>query len=136
MIVTLIRKHSSIITPYLCGFFIGIFVLIWSSQLKKPPYVKKAPAQKTRISDFFQNRRFLVFLLFSFTIHLTFTSTQNYMPWLIEAVHADKTLFGAISGFKVLFEAGMLFFGAKIIKSVSLPKILILAGCFFLLENY
>lgn len=136
MIVTYITQQTSISVPYLCGFLIGIFLINWSSRLEKPPYEEKSSIKTAKASSFLKNHCFLIFLLFSFVIHLTFTSSQNYMPWLIEAVNADKTLFGAISGFKVLFEAGTLFFGAKMVKKVPLYKILMLAGCLFFLENY
>jgi PPP family 3-phenylpropionic acid transporter len=82
----------------------------------------------------FKNYYFITFLVFALFIYLPNTTSNAFMPYLMESVGGESARYGLITGLKALLEVPSLFFMRTLRKRFPLPVMLAGAAVFYSIE--
>jgi PPP family 3-phenylpropionic acid transporter len=82
----------------------------------------------------FKNYYFITFMIFALFIYLPNTTSNTFMPYLMESVGGESAMYGLITGLKALLEVPSLFFMRRLRRRFSLPAMLIGAAVFYSAE--
>jgi PPP family 3-phenylpropionic acid transporter len=82
----------------------------------------------------FKNYYFITFMIFALFIYLPNTTSNAFMPYLMESVGGESAMYGLITGFKALLEVPALFFMRSLRKRLPLPVLLAGAAVFYSVE--
>jgi PPP family 3-phenylpropionic acid transporter len=82
----------------------------------------------------FKNYYFITFMFFALFIYLPNTTSNAFMPYLMESVGGESARYGLITGFKALLEVPSLFFMRTLRKRLPLPILLAGAAVFYCVE--
>ncbi|MDR1278227.1 MAG: MFS transporter [Treponema sp.] len=82
----------------------------------------------------FKNYYFITFLIFALFIYLPNTTSNAFMPYLMESVGGESARYGLITGFKALLEVPSLFLMRTLRKHFPLPVMLAGAAVFYSTE--
>jgi PPP family 3-phenylpropionic acid transporter len=79
----------------------------------------------------FKNYYFITFLIFALFVYLPNTTSNAFMPYLMESVGGESARYGLITGLKALLEGPSLFFMRALRKRCPLPILLLGAAAFY-----
>jgi MFS family permease len=82
----------------------------------------------------FKNYYFITFMIFALFIYLPNTTSNAFMPYLIESVGGESARYGLITGFKALLEVPSLFLMRRLRRYFPLPIMLAGAAVFYCME--
>ncbi|MDR0400040.1 MAG: MFS transporter [Treponema sp.] len=82
----------------------------------------------------FKNYYFITFLIFALFIYLPNTTSNAFMPYLMESVGGESARYGLITGFKALLEVPSLFLMRSLRKFFPLPVMLAAAAALYATE--
>jgi PPP family 3-phenylpropionic acid transporter len=82
----------------------------------------------------FKDYYFITFMIFALFIYLPNTTSNAFMPYLMESVGGESARYGLITGFKALLEVPSLFFMRSLRKRLPLPVLLAGAAVFYCTE--
>jgi PPP family 3-phenylpropionic acid transporter len=82
----------------------------------------------------FKNYYFITFMIFALFIYLPNTTSNAFMPYLMESVGGESAMYGLITGFKALLEVPSLFFMRSLRKRLPLPILLAGAAALYSVE--
>jgi MFS family permease len=82
----------------------------------------------------FKNYYFITFMIFALFVYLPNTTSNAFMPYLMESVGGESAMYGLIAGFKALLEVPALFFMRRLRRHFSLPAMLIGAAALYSVE--
>jgi PPP family 3-phenylpropionic acid transporter len=82
----------------------------------------------------FKNYYFITFMLFALFIYLPNTTSNAFMPYLMESVGGESARYGLITGLKALLEVPSLFLMRTLRKYFPLPVMLAGAAVFYSIE--
>jgi PPP family 3-phenylpropionic acid transporter len=82
----------------------------------------------------FKNYYFITFLIFALFVYLPNTTSNAFMPYLMESVGGETSRYGLITGLKALLEVPSLFFMRTLRKRFPLPVMLAGAAIFYSAE--
>jgi PPP family 3-phenylpropionic acid transporter len=82
----------------------------------------------------FKSYYFITFLIFALFIYLPNTTSNAFMPYLLESVGGESARYGLITGLKALLEVPSLFFMRTLRKRFPLPILLAGAAIFYSTE--
>jgi PPP family 3-phenylpropionic acid transporter len=120
----------------------GILILPFVVLLWKFRDPDAASAGQRRVLSFrqmgfgrlFKNYYFITFMIFALFIYLPNTTSNTFMPYLMESVGGDPARYGLITGLKALLEVPALFFMRSLRRRFSLPVMLIGAAGLYSVE--
>lgn len=136
MLVSWLAGLTSVLAPYIVGFVVGMFVLVWSRGRQQPEYeLVSDKAASGGFKAILKDRRMVVFMVFAFTINICLVSPSTYMPWVLDGIGANKTLVGSIGGFKALVESMVMLLGGRLIRKAKPTHILLAAGAFYIADQ-
>ncbi|MDR3249243.1 MAG: MFS transporter [Treponema sp.] len=124
---------------YAYGFIcLPFIILMWN--MRDPDVA--APGGQRRVLTFrqmkfgllFKNYYFITFLIFGLFIYLPNTTSNAFMPYLMESVGGDGARYGMITGLKALLEVPSLLLMRRMRRHFPLPVMLAGAAIFFSLE--
>jgi PPP family 3-phenylpropionic acid transporter len=90
--------------------------------------------RQMRFGRLFKNYYFITFLIFALFIYLPNTTSNAFMPYLMESVGGESARYGLITGLKALLEVPSLFFMRTLRKRFPLPILLLGAAVFYGVE--
>jgi PPP family 3-phenylpropionic acid transporter len=82
----------------------------------------------------FKNYYFITFMIFALFVYLPNTTSNAFMPYLMESVGGESARYGLITGLKALLEVPSLFFMRTLRKRFPLPIMLAGAAAFYSIE--
>jgi PPP family 3-phenylpropionic acid transporter len=82
----------------------------------------------------FKNYYFLTFLLFALFVYLPNTTSNAFMPYLMESVGGESARYGMITGLKALLEVPSLLLMRSLRKKFPLPAMLACAAALYGIE--
>jgi PPP family 3-phenylpropionic acid transporter len=82
----------------------------------------------------FKNYYFITFMIFSLFVYLPNTTSNAFMPYLMESVGGESARYGLITGFKALLEVPSLFLMRRLRRHFPLPIMLAGAAAFYSAE--
>jgi PPP family 3-phenylpropionic acid transporter len=82
----------------------------------------------------FKNYYFITFMIFALFIYLPNTTSNAFMPYLMENVGGESARYGLITGLKALLEVPSLFFMRSLRRRFPLPVLLACAAVFYSVE--
>ncbi len=93
-----------------------------------------APAEASSLRDMqlgrvFRDKRFLIFLTYTFFMQLAHRGNYTFFPLLIKQLGGDNSLVGYASALMFISEAAVMFFSKKLLKRIK-PQILVMASSF------
>jgi PPP family 3-phenylpropionic acid transporter len=126
---------------YLYGFAcLPFIILMWHS---RDPDVIASSGQRKALTfrqmgfgRLFKNYYFITFLIFGLFIYLPNTTSNAFMPYLMESVGGDGARYGMITGLKALLEVPSLLLMRKLRKHFPLPAMLAFAAVFYSVEAF
>jgi PPP family 3-phenylpropionic acid transporter len=125
---------------YLYGVLILPFmILMWKF---RDPDVNAAPGgpRKTltlgqmKFGRLFKNYYFITFLIFALFVYLPNTTSNAFMPYLMESVGGESARYGLITGLKALLEVPSLLLMRRLRRRFPLPVLLAGAAAFYSVE--
>jgi PPP family 3-phenylpropionic acid transporter len=124
---------------YLYGALcIPFLLLMWNF---RDPDVSASGGQRRVLSfhqmgfgRLFKNYYFITFMIFALFIYLPNTTSNAFMPYLMESVGGESARYGLITGFKALLEVPSLFLMRTLRKRFPLPVMLAGAAVFYSAE--
>jgi PPP family 3-phenylpropionic acid transporter len=135
-----ILPHTGVnVTFYLYGFTsLPFIILMWKS---RDPDVAASGGQRKVLTfrqmgfgRLFRNYYFITFLFFSLFLYLSNTTSNVFMPYLMQSVGGETASFGLITGFKAMLEVVPLFFMHRLRKRFPLPVLITCAAVFYCVE--
>ena len=121
---------------YAAAFFAGLMVVnnkILKHYENSDCEVATISAREMGLSRLFKNYYLAVFLILNLFIMIPQTSNMM-MPYLIEAVGADTSLVGIITGIRVLLEFSTLAVSLYIKRKLTKPVMMLLAATLYLIQ--
>jgi PPP family 3-phenylpropionic acid transporter len=124
---------------YMYGILcLPFMILMWNL---RDPDVTAAGGQRKALTfrqmgfgRLFKNYYFITFLIFALFIYLPNTTSNAFMPYLMESVGGESARYGLITGLKALLEVPSLFFMRTLRKRFPLPILLAGAAIFYSTE--
>lgn len=137
MIFTFFAKQYSIAAPYYMSVvLIAVVVLLAARQPdEQRGQVQQQMAEKVNPLRLLKNYPFVVLLLFNTVLTLCSNASGSFMPYLIEEIGADATLYGVVAGCKALFEVPIMLFGRKLIERYKLSTLVGVVGILYVVEQ-
>lgn len=134
-LLTGIANQRGIATVYYIAVVLAGLLLFWAWKQKEVDYQNKAKARKMSVRPLLGNRQFLILLAYNFVIHFVVYESSNYMPYLMQEMGLNESLYSAISGLRGLTEVPILVFGSKLGKRLGANRFLMIAGGLYCLEH-
>jgi PPP family 3-phenylpropionic acid transporter len=124
---------------YVYGILILPFIiLMWKL---RDPDLSAAGAQRKTLTfrqmgfgRLFKNYYFITFLIFALFVYLPNTTSNAFMPYLMESVGGESARYGLITGLKALLEVPSLFFMRTLRRRFPLPAMLAGAAALYSVE--
>jgi PPP family 3-phenylpropionic acid transporter len=124
---------------YLYGVLcVPFLILLWNF---RDPDMSAAGGQRRALTfrqmgfgRLFKNYYFITFMIFALFIYLPNTTSNAFMPYLMESVGGEPARYGLITGFKALLEVPALFLMRTLRKRFPLPVMLAGAAVFYSVE--
>lgn len=137
MIFTFFAKRYSIAAPYYMSVcIIAVVVMLAARQPgEHREQMQQQAAEKVNPLRLLKNYPFVVFLAFNAVLSMCSNASGNFMPYLIEEIGADATLYGVVAGFKALFEVPVMLFGRKLIQRYKLSTLVGMVGVLYIAEQ-
>ena len=128
----LASKTDVSICFYLAGIFSVIVCAIAMRLNRRYPskntedVMEKAGKAAKKINPFrlFKNYYFVVLLGYVLLSQMMFNCTTTFMPYLLEDLGIDPNFVGTVMGLRCIPEALLLFVGSRILRYVTLPKMM------------
>ncbi len=84
--------------------------------------------REMHIGELFHNYYYVFYLIFAVALNIPLNCSFTFMPYLIESVGADSSLYGIMTGYKALMEIPMLIIMVRLRKKFRMPAIIVAAG--------
>jgi PPP family 3-phenylpropionic acid transporter len=135
-----ILPHTGVeLSYYLYGLLsLPFIILMWNL---KDPDLSAGEAQRKamtfgqmRFGRLFKNYYFITFMIFALFIYLPNTTSNVFMPYLLESVGGESARYGLITGLKALLEVPSLLLMRTLRRRFPLPVLLIGAAVFYSIE--
>lgn len=95
---------------------------------------KSLSMKEMKVGELFKNYYYVAYLIFAIALNIPLNTSFTFMPYLIDSVGADPSLYGLMTGYKALIEIPMLILMVRLRKRFRMPNIIIAAGVFYVLE--
>ncbi|MDL2220588.1 MFS transporter [Eubacteriales bacterium OttesenSCG-928-N14] len=136
VLLTFVVRNTQIGVAYYAAAALGLFVLLWAQRQTETGAKLHRPKTREGIRPWIllKNPLFLSMLLLSFGIHFSINASTTFLPYLMDEVGLDKSLFSAVSGLRGLAEVPMLLLGASLLRTVIPSKALSISAILLLIE--
>lgn len=124
-----ISKYStSAIIPVFSGMLVLLGVVLLFVKTEGAP-AKASSLRDMQLGRVFRDKRFLVFLTYTFFMQLAHRGNYTFYPLLIKRLGGDNSLVGYASALMFLSEAVVMFLSKKMLKKAG-PEALVMASSF------
>ena len=137
MIFTFFAERCGIAAPYYMSVVVIAAVVLLAARQpdEQRAQVRRQSEGKVNPLRLLKNYPFVVLLLFNTVLTLCSNASGSFMPYLIEEIGADATLYGVVAGCKALFEVPIMLFGRRLIERYKLSTLVGMVGVLYLVEQ-
>lgn len=96
---------------------------------------KKEKKEKPDLQTLFQNKSFLVYLLFTIGLNIYLSVTLVFMGYILEAAGCAATMLGGVSGYRAMIEIISMQVCVRLRKKAALTVMLAISGLLFGVEH-
>ena len=122
------RYSTSAVIPIFSGMLLILSIVLLLVKTEGAP-AKASSLRDMQLGRVFRDKRFLVFLTYTFFMQLAHRGNYTFYPLLIKRLGGDNALVGYASALMFVSEAVIMFLSKKMLKKVK-PEVLVMASSF------
>lgn len=122
------RYSTSAVIPIFSGMLLILSIVLLLVKTEGAP-VKASSLRDMQLGRVLRDKRFLIFLTYTFFMQLAHRGNYTFYPLLIKRLGGDNALVGYASALMFVSEAVIMFLSKKMLKKVK-PEVLVMASSF------
>lgn len=122
------RYSTSAVIPIFSGMLLILSIVLLLVKTEGAP-AKASSLRDMQLGRVFRDKRFLIFLTYTFFMQLAHRGNYTFYPLLIKRLGGDNALVGYASALMFVSEAVIMFLSKKMLKKVK-PEVLVMASSF------
>ncbi|MEY8312727.1 MFS transporter [Oscillospiraceae bacterium 42-9] len=122
------RYSTSAVIPIFSGMLLILSIVLLLVKTEGAP-AKASSLRDMQLGRVFRDKRFLIFLTYTFFMQLAHRGNYTFYPLLIKRLGGDNGLVGYASALMFVSEAVIMFLSKKMLKKVK-PEVLVMASSF------
>ena len=122
------RYSTSAVIPIFSGMLLILSIVLLLVKTEGAP-AKASSLRDMQLGRVLRDKRFLVFLTYTFFMQLAHRGNYTFYPLLIKRLGGDNALVGYASALMFVSEAVIMFLSKKMLKKVK-PEVLVMASSF------